>query len=100
MFQLAKALIESDTFDFSSLVGDLSRPGALSLDQIASDPRNDPAVQDEIAYLGRDSQAEIDYLNRDAKAESDFYNRDAQAEIDYFNSMSMAGQSSADGFWF
>ncbi len=98
MFPFAKALIESDTFNFTRLAGDLTRPGTLSLDQVASDPRTDPAVQDEIDYYERDSRAEIDYLNRDARAETDYLNRDAQAEIGYANQMNQAGAS--DGLWF
>ncbi|HEY8566791.1 MAG TPA: hypothetical protein VIL65_14945 [Beijerinckiaceae bacterium] len=100
MFQFAKAFLESDAFDFSALAKDLTQPGALSLDQVVSNPRNDPAVQDEIDYYGRDSQAETDYLSRDSQAETDYLNRDAQAEIDYYNQMNQTGASGSDGLWF
>lgn len=75
MFDFVSALVASDTLDFTNLVDDLGRQGALSLDQIASDPRDNSAVQDEVDYLGRDARAETDSLNRDAQAEIDYYNQ-------------------------
>ena len=89
MFQFTKAIVGNDTFDFSNLARDLTQPGALSLDQIASDPRNSPEVQNEIDYLSRDSRAETDYLNRDA-----------QAEIDYYNEINQTGPDNSSDLWF
>lgn len=75
-----------DAFDFASPISDLTQPNALSLDQIVSDSSDNPAVQDEIDYLGRDSQAEIDYQNE--LNQTDWsglpQNQAVQSEIDYY----------------
>ncbi len=82
--------LSRDTFDFSQLTRDLTQPGALSLDQIVSDPSSNPDVQNEIDYLGRDAQAEIDYQN--SLNQTDWsglpQNQAVQNEIDYYASQS------------
>ncbi len=87
MFPSLQFLFDNDdTFDFASPVRDVTQPGALSLDQIVSDPSASPAVQDEIDFLGRDAQAEIDY--QDDLNQTDWsglpQNQAVQSEIDYY----------------
>jgi hypothetical protein len=82
--------LSNDAFDFSKLAQDLTRPGALSLDQLVSNPSANPDVQNEIDYLGRDAQAEIDDQN--ALNQSDWsglpQNQAVQNEIDFYASQS------------